>query len=189
MADRSEAQYEPETRTEMLDGQIVRRFPCPLVDHSRTAGNLFCAFRSRLNGKPCEIFGGSDVYLSPRDCVAPDAMIVCKKDIVRRAGIYGAPDLIVEVLSPGTEKRDRGYKKELYETSGVREYWIVNPEAKSVEVYLLTGGKYVLDEVYRIFPDYVEFRPGEREAYRNEVRVSLFDGFAIPLEEIFYNVL
>ena len=79
----------------------------------------------------------SDVHLSENDCVIPDVMIVCNSDIIKDNAIYGAPDLIVEVLSPGTEKRDRGYKKDLYERCGVREYWIVDPVSLTVEVYLL----------------------------------------------------
>ena len=116
-------------------------------------------------------------------------MIVCNSDIIKDNAIYGAPDLIVEVLSPGTEKRDRGYKKNLYERCGVREYWIVDPVSLSVEVYLLENGKYELDEVYRIFPDYTEFYPNEKERYKSEVPVSLYDDFSIPLTKIFYRVV
>ena len=98
-----------------------------------------------------------DVYLSEKDRVIPDVMIICSKDIIRDNGIYGTPDLVVEVLSPGTEKRDRGIKKNLYEICGVKEYWLANPEIKSVEVYLLidqnfTWMKYIVFS--RIILDY-----------------------------------
>lgn len=181
--------YQDESRDEMLGGKIVLMSPRPTVNHNRVALNIVFAFKGFLHGKTCEAFAdGTDVHLTETDRVIPDVMIVCKKDIVKRNGIYGAPDLIVEVLSPGTEKRDRGYKKDLYEKCGVREYWMVEPETQTIEVYLLTDGKYKLDEVYKIFPDYVELSPDEREHYKNEVRVSLYDDFSIPLQDVFRNV-
>ncbi|WP_411830076.1 Uma2 family endonuclease [Metasolibacillus meyeri] len=58
-------------------------------------------------------------------------MIICNQDIIKRDGIYGAPDLVVEVLSPSTARRDKGEKKALYEKHGVKEYWIISPDEKS----------------------------------------------------------
>ena len=85
-------------------------------------------------------------------------------------------------------KKDRGYKKDLYEKCGVREYWLVDTENQTVEVYLLKSGKFVLDEVYKVFPDYVELSADEQEHYKGEVPVSLYDDFTIPLEDIFRNL-
>lgn len=69
-----------------------------MLEYFRAVGN-------RLEGKECEAFGvGTDVYLSEKDRVIPDVMIICSKDILRENGIYGTPDLVVEILSPGTEK-------------------------------------------------------------------------------------
>lgn len=65
----------------------------------------------------------------------------------------------------------------------------MDPEGKTVEVYLLENGKYRLDEVYKIFPDYVVFEPGEREKYKDGVKVSLYEDFFIPLTDLFENVL
>ena len=181
--------HQEELRDEMLDGKIVLMSPRPAVNHNRVIGNIFFAFMGYLRGKTCEPFtDGTDVYLTEKDRVVPDVMIICKKEIIKRNGVHGAPDLIVEVLSPGTEKRDRGYKKDLYEESGVREYWLVEPETQTVEVYLLKDKKFVLDDVYRIFPDYVELSADEQEQYKSEVPVSLYDDFSIPLESIFRNL-
>ena len=181
--------HQEELRDEMLDGKIVLMSPRPAVNHNRVIGNIFFAFMGYLRGKTCEPFAdGTDVYLTEKDRVVPDVMIICKKEIIKRNGVHGAPDLIVEVLSPGTEKRDRGYKKDLYEESGVREYWLVEPETQTVEVYLLKDKKFVLDDVYRIFPDYVELSADEQEQYKSEVPVSLYDDFSIPLESIFRNL-
>jgi len=181
--------YQEELRDELLDGEVVFMSPRPTVNHNRAAFNIAFAFKAYLRGKTCEAFAdGTDVYLTKKDRVVPDVMIVCNKDIVKRGGIYGVPDLIVEVLSHGTEKRDRGYKKDLYEQCGVREYWMVDPENRTIEVYLLTAGKYKLDEVYKLFPDYVELSANERKHYKSEARVSLYDDFYVPLESIFYNL-
>ena len=190
MADNLAYQYYDEPRNETLNGKVVLMSPRPLVNHNRVIFNIARIFGNYLKGKPCEAFAdGTDVFLTEKDRVIPDAMIICNKDIIKRKGIYGSPNLVVEVLSHGTEKRDRGYKKDLYERCGVGEYWLADPESKSVEVYLLENGKYRLDEVYKIFPDYVEFEPGEREEYKDEVKVSLYEDFFIPLEDIFENVL
>ena len=88
----------------------------------------------------------------------------------------------------GRKKRDRGYKKDLYEKSGVREYWLVDPDTKTIEVYLLTDGKFHLDEVYQVFPEEEELSPEEQEDYKSQVKVSLYDDFYIPLENIFSNL-
>lgn len=181
--------YQEDILDEMMNGQIFLMSPRPTVNHNRVCGNIFRAFGNRLEGKGCEAFGdGTDVYLSEKDRVIPDVMIICNKDIIRENGVYGAPDLVVEVLSPGTEKRDRGIKKNLYEKCGVKEYWLVNPETKSVEVYLLIDQIFCLDEVYRIFPDYIKLSEEERERYKTNVKVSLYDDFYIPLSTIFLNV-
>lgn len=183
-------QYQDERQTELLNGKAAPISPRPLVNHNRVVVNIISSFGCYLRGKPCEAFAdGTDVYLTEKDRVIPDVMIICDKNIIKRRGIYGALDLIVEVLSHGTEKRDRGYKKDLYESCGVGEYWLVDPEGKTVEAYLLESGKYRLDEVYKIFPDYVVFEPGEREEYKDEVKVSLYQDFFIPLTDIFENVL
>lgn len=113
-------------------------------------------------------------------------MIICNKDIIKNDGIHGTPDLIVEVLSPSTSKNDRGYKRDLYEKSGVKEYWIVDTKLRSIESYLLTNGKYKLGGVYQLPADDMIDR--EREACADTIPVLLYNDFNIPLEEIFYNL-
>ena len=181
--------YQEQFWDELLDGKPVMMSPRPTINHNIVMGNIYRAFGNYLEGKKCTPFAdGSDVYLTPKDRVIPDVMIVCNKDIVKRNGIYGAPDLVVEVLSLGTKKRDRGYKKDLYEKSGVRAYWLVDPDTKTIEVYLLTDGKFHLDEVYQVFPEEEELSPEEQEDYKSQVKVSLYDDFYIPLENIFSNL-
>ncbi|MCI8441546.1 MAG: Uma2 family endonuclease, partial [Provencibacterium sp.] len=92
--------YQEEIRDEMLNGRVVLMSPRPTVNHNRVIGNIFFAFMGYLRGKTCEPFAdGTDVYLSEKDRVIPDVMIICKKEIIKRKGVFGVPDLIVEVLS------------------------------------------------------------------------------------------
>ena len=177
--------YQEQPREELLNGKIYM-MSSPTVNHSQIASNIYYAFRSYLKGKTCRAFNdGVDVYLTEKDRVIPDAMIVCNKNNIKLDGIHGAPDLVVEVLSPGTAKNDKGYKKDLYEKSGVKEYWIIDPVPRSIEVYLLTDGKFALDEVYALYPEGLSVTEKEREKKKKEIQVSLYNDFCISLEEIF----
>lgn len=133
---------------------------------------------------------GYDLYLNEKDHFIPDVMIVCDPDKVKKDGVYGAPDLVVEVLSPSTAKRDRGYKKDAYAKAGVKEYWIVSPGDKSIEQYFLQDGQFVLHEIYTIYPDYVleKMTEEERAAIATEFKCSLYDDLLISLEDIFWRV-
>ena len=114
-------------------------------------------------------------------------MVVCDPDKVKRDGIHGAPDLVIEVLSPSTARYDRGHKKDAYEAASVQEYWIVEPEVRSLEVYLLKDRKFILDNVYSIYPDYLleKMSDEEKAAIPTEFRCSLYDELTITLEDVF----
>ena len=113
-----------------------------------------------------------DVVLSNHDVAQPDILFVSnsRSSIVTEANIQGAPDLVVEILSPGTATYDRGYKQALYSRHGVREYWLVDPDAETVEV--LAEGEQAL----RL---YATHRRGE------SLTSPLFAGLAIDLEQVF----
>lgn len=180
--------YQEEPREELLNGKVYM-MSSPSVNHNRTASNIYYAFRNYLKGKKCEAFAdGTDVYLTEDDRVIPDAMIVCDKNIIKPDGIHGAPDLVVEILSPSTAKNDKGYKKDLYEKCGVKEYWIVEPNMRTVETYLLSDGRYEFNEFCALLPDTFGVTDKEREESKKELPVSLYDDFIIPLEEIFQNL-
>ena len=171
--------YQEEPREELLNGKIFM-MSSPSVNHYQITFNIVSAFQSYLKGKNCRAFGdGVDVYLTEEDRVIPDAMIVCNKDSIQKNGIH--------VLSPSTAKNDKGYKKDLYESVGVREYWIVDPVLQSIEVYLLADGKYRLEEIYRLPEE--DMTEKEKELCKTIVPVSLYEDFSIPLDEIFYNLL
>lgn len=155
------------------------------------SGNIFGIFRDYLKGKKCTPIQDSfDLYLDDENQFVPDFMVVCDTDKIKPDGVYGAPDLVVEVLSPSTAKNDKGYKKDTYAKHGGKEYWIVNPADKSVDVYILEGASYVLHDVYTVHPD-TEFAvttEQERTAVVTRFRCSLFNDLEISLEDIFYRI-
>ncbi len=171
-------------KEELIDGQVVLMSPRPAINHITVANNISAFFTIYLKGKKCRIFpDGTDLYLTEKDRFIPDVMIVCDPEKIKYNGIYGAPDLVVEVLSPSTAKRDKSYKKQVYEQCGVREYWLVSPNEKSVEQYLLTEGRLELAEVYTLPADYLTDE--EKEPYLTEFKCSLYDDLLIKLEDIF----
>ena len=182
------AAYQEEVWTEIIDGKVIAMSPRPSINHHRVAFNIAKIFSEFLKGTNCHSFGdGVNLFLTDKNQFIPDGMIVCDPDKVKRDGVHGVPDLVIEVLSPSTARYDRGYKKDTYESAGVREYWIVEPEAKSLEVYLLKDGKFVLDNVYSIYPDYLleKMSDEEKAAIPTEFCCSLYDDLAVTLEDVF----
>lgn len=184
--------YQEEPWEELINGEVVAMSPRPTFNHNRIASRIYLAFENYLKGKRCTaIADGTDLYLTEKDRFVPDMMVVCDRDKIRRDGVHGAPDLVVEVLSHSTANRDRGYKKEAYAKYGVREYWIVNPTDRSVEVYLLSEGGLVFDHVYSLYPDSVleNMTQEERAALETHFKCSLYDDFDIALDDIFSGLL
>lgn len=181
-------------RFELINGKIVMMSPRPRIDHITVSGNIFSEFRQYLKGKTCRAFGdGADVFLDNKNHFIPDAMIVCNKDIIKENYIAGAPDLIVEVLSPSTAKNDRFHKKIAYERAGVKEYWIVDAFYKSVEVYLNKNNILSLDKIYYYLTDedliHSEFKTSDdRVDISNQIEVSVCDDLIINLHDIFDNI-
>lgn len=177
--------------TELINGQVVLMSPSPAINHNRVKGNIYNLFKNHLRGRSCEAFTDStDVYLTEKDCFIPDVMIVCDADKIKKDGVHGAPDLVVEVLSPSTMKRDRTYKKEVYAKCGVKEYWLVDTNNKTVEQYLLQDGQLVLHEIYTVFPDFMleKMSEEERAGLITEFKCSLYDDLLIKLEDVFERV-
>ena len=119
------------------------------------------------------------------------SLFQCDQRKIKENGVCGTSDLAVEVLSPSTDKRDRGYKKDTYATCGVREYRLVSPTEKSVEVYLQNGGSLDLHEVHSIFPKALlgKMTEVEQAAIPTKFKCSLYDYFEIALEDIFSGML
>lgn len=183
--------YADELWTELLNGKLTFMSPRPSVPHNSIITNITTIFRNYLKGKTCKVFSdGVDVYLTKKDRVIPDVMIVCNRDIIKTDGIYGKPNLIVEVLSPSTAKNDKGYKKSLYEKCEVGEYWIVDIDSKSIEVYILKDGAYQLDNLYNIYPDYLleKMTDEEKSQIATEFKTSLYEDMIIRLDDVFEDI-
>ena len=139
-------------RYELIDGELIMA-AAPNMAHQNAqsiiGGEFYVLVRDRNLG--WVYFSPTDVYLSDTDVVQPDLLFISKARSRIRTGknIRGAPDLVVEILSPSTSANDWGYKRDLYARHGVREYWLVDPYAKQVIVMLLKDGSYEIVGVYR----------------------------------------
>lgn len=184
--------YRDDLREELISGKVVAMSPRPSFNHNRISFNIAHVFETHLRNKKCTaIADGTDLYLTEQDRFVPDMMVVCNRDKIQHDGVHGAPDLVVEVLSPSTLRNDRGHKMDVYALCGVREYWIVNPADKSVEIYRLDGSDFVLHDIYAIHPDWElgQMTDEERAALVTQFKCSLFDDLEISLDDIFSGLL
>ena len=174
--------------TELIEGKICLMSPKPRVSHTLVASRIYRIFADYLEGKTCmALSDGYDVFLDEENHYVPDAMIVCDRSKTKNDGIHGAPDLVVEVLSPSTMTRDRGVKMRHYAAAGVREYWLVQPLEKTVEVYLNHDGTFELDRTYAVYEDWEVARMTEEERadLLTDICVSLYDDLCVSVKEIF----
>lgn len=166
-------------RYELLGGELYVS-PSPSMQHQRLVRDLLVEIHSYLSATGAgEVLPSPlGVRLSRRDVVEPDLLVLAAGSIPAAAAVAtgerpfvdGAPALVVEVLSPGTARRDLGVKRALYERSGVGEYWIVDPLGEKIDVYALVEG---------IFCWRGTFERGD------ELRSATFPGLVIPLERVF----
>jgi len=164
-----------EERYELIGGKIVM-MASPSMDHQDIAGYIYSELRSYLKGKPCKPFiAPLDVFLFEknknknkcRNVYQPDVFVVCDKDKLSQRGINGAPDFIVEVVSPSNSEYDYYYKCILYMNFGVKEYWIIDPVTKSILVYI--NGESV--STYRY-------------TFNDKVKAGIFEDFEIDFNEL-----
>lgn len=144
---------------ELLRGRVRLMSPAPKRMHQKVSGQLFGTIFQHLRGRRCEVYHAPfDVRLTRstpngdaavETVVQPDICVVCDPQKLDERGCLGAPDWIIEIVSPGNAAHDTKAKFDLYEEAGVREYWIVFPGEKSVAVYLLQAdGQYQLQGEY-----------------------------------------
>ncbi len=142
-------------RVELIKGWIHKMSPAPSRRHQKIEGDIFGSFWNHLRNNKCEVYhapfdvrllknkGQSDKEVET--VVQPDIVVVCNTSILDDKGCNGAPDLIVEVLSPSTMKKDFNEKFNIYEANGVKEYWLVHPELKTFESYVLVHNTFELN--------------------------------------------
>jgi Uma2 family endonuclease len=167
-------------RWELIHGVAWNMSAAPAIGHQRISMELASSIHAFLEGCACEVLAAPvDVFFPSRPdepeaevdtVVEPDIVVVCDPAKVTPRGIWGAPDWLIEILSPYTSRKDMKEKLELYEEGGVREYWIVDPGNRYVHVYRLEQSRY-----------------GEPTVYLEAAAVpsATCEGFAIPLAELF----
>jgi Uma2 family endonuclease len=130
-------------RYELIGGAALAMSPSPLTEHQDISSELHSRMHPFFKGRKCKLFAAPmDVRLSDEDIVQPDLLVVCDPSQIRRH-VEGPPDLVVEIMSPGSARIDRVVKTELYARFGVKEYWIVTPFPCMVEIFWLQGERYV----------------------------------------------
>lgn len=172
--------WEEKDRIEIIKGEAVMMAP-PTRIHQEISFEIGRQLGNYLEGKRCKVYlapFGVRLFENEEDApedvdtlVEPDISVVCDKDKLDKYGCKGAPDMIVEVLSPSTLRHDRFVKLGLYQRAGVRELWLVDPGTQSVQVFLLdsTGA-------FRIYEDYEK---------KDIAKVNVLDGCFIELSKVF----
>ena len=162
-----------EKRYQLLDGELILA-PSPTTRHQTILLRLSRILHDAVNSTQLgQVWVAPlDVILSDHDVVQPDLLFVsnARENIVTEANVQGAPDLVVEILSPATAQHDREYKRTLYSRHGVREYWLVDPEEDVVEVWTESETGLVLAATYQ---------------QGDTLASPLLRGLNIPLEVIF----
>ena len=166
-------------RTEIIDGEPVMMAP-PTTAHQLISMELSRQLGNYLEGKKClAIPAPFAVRLFEQDgerpedvdtLVEPDVSVVCDASKLDDTGCKGAPDLVMEILSPSTTRHDRFTKFNLYQRAGVREYWIVDPAEKSVQVFVLEEGRYTAKDF---------------GAAGDRLRVNVLEDCTIDLSQVF----
>lgn len=172
--------WDENERYEIIYGDAVMMAP-PKRVHQLVAGEIYSQIHLFLKDKPCEVyFSPFGVRLFEQDgdtpddvdtVVEPDISVVCDSAKLDDDGCKGAPDMVIEILSPSTMRHDRLVKFELYRRAGVREYWIVDPQYQSVEVFLRDENN--------------DLRPREVYTRSDTAKVTVLDGCTVELTKVF----
>ncbi|MBR3458192.1 MAG: Uma2 family endonuclease [Selenomonadaceae bacterium] len=175
-----------EEEQELINGEEVLLSAASLP-HLGIQRNLSRVIGNYLRGKRCRLFTEARVVFDDKNWFQPDVLVICDRNKMKLNYIEGAPDFVAEVLSPTTKFRDLGIKKDTYERFGVGEYWVVDPLARDVTVYLLRDGKYEIDYVYHSYSEeeWEGLTEKEKSQQKLALKLSLYDDLVIPVEEIF----
>ena len=168
-------------RREIINGVIYLMSPAPTSEHQEISVNLSGMFWNYLRGKKCKVYDAPFDVRLPKEgetketvstVVQPDIAIVCDKGKIDKRGCFGSPDLIIEILSPYTSKRDKTEKYSLYQEHGVLEYWIADPSNQTIE-------RFYLDKSTR------KYKGAEYFDRNDSITPVIFPDFTIKLEEVF----
>ncbi len=182
-----------EERIELLKGRIQKMSPAPNIKHQRVSTTLQGELYNCIKKTNCHLFSApfdvrlpisEDLNISKKyknkakklsdgkmmTVVQPDICVICDEEKLDERGCVGAPDLIIEILSPGNTQREMKDKFEIYQEAGVREYWMVEPNDEFVLVYTLQKGKYIGSKPFTI---------GEK------IQSQVLEGFELDVNEVF----
>lgn len=173
-------QWQFEERLELFRGKIFK-ISAPNTKHQQVSGNFFFRIASFLEKNPCKVFSAPfDVRLPVRNrkkdseittVVQPDICVICDENKLDEKGCIGAPDLVIEILSPGNTEKEVKLKFDLYEEAGIKEYWVVYPAEENVAVFILNEtGKYDGAKIY---------------AGNDFIKSIAVNGLSIKLKDIF----
>jgi len=171
-----------EERVELIKGKVFKMSPAPNRAHQKLAGHIYRRIGNFLEGNPCEVYTAPFDVRIPRKSkndkdiitvLQPDVCVICDLTKLDFHGCIGAPDLVVEVLSPGNNAKELKKKYDVYEEAGVKEYWVVSPQDQWLRIYSLTKGKYV-ESPYLLSGDVAES--------------SVLEGFSLNVEELFKGI-
>lgn len=147
-------QWDEKHRYELIEG-VPYLLASPSVAHQRIVGNIYFALKNAI--KECNVFVSpldvlfiedNESEMDSRNVVQSDVFVVCDENKIKEKYCFGAPDIIIEVVSPSTASKDAIEKFNLYEKFKVKEYWIVRPEEKTIMVFKLENGRYGRPDVY-----------------------------------------
>ncbi|MFY8190786.1 MAG: Uma2 family endonuclease [Bacteroidia bacterium] len=164
---------------ELIKGRVFKMAAAPRRRHQKVAGETHRQISNYLKGKNC------DVYIAPFDVrlpvhskknediytvVQPDVCVICDPSKLDDAGCIGAPDIVVEILLPGNNRKELQNKFEVYEESGVLAYWVIHPDEQTLLIYTLVNGKYQASKLFTV---------------GDVITTSILPGFELDLEEVF----
>ena len=169
-------------RLELIKGKIFKMNPAPSANHQRISGKVYLTLGNYLLDKPYEVFSAPfDVRLSRIindeqviTVLQPDVCVICDPAKIDARGAIGAPDIVVEILSPGNNRKELQNKYEVYKEAGVQEYWIIHPSEKTFLKYTLINGAY---QASRLLTN------------GDEVTTPILPGFSLSLDDVFADVV
>ena len=178
---------------EIIEGEKFMA-PSPYMGHSNITSNLITIIGgyAKINKLGIAFGDHLDVHFPDGNLFQPDFIFIgaAKAELFldkRNMTLHGVPDMVVEIFSRSTMKRDIGIKKDIYERNGVKEYWIIDPWRETVDIYLLRKGKYELSGHYENYSesDFEYMTDEDRGAVEMEVPVAVLDGFKVKIRNIF----
>ena len=172
-----------EERVELIKGKIFKMSPAPSRLHQELLSHINGSIYNFLKGKNCRVYVAPFDVRIPRKSVEdkdiitvvqPDICVICDLSKLDDRGCIGAPDIVVEILSPSNNKKELKYKYDVYEEAGVKEYWVVMPTEPAIIIYTLTDGRYV----------------SSRMLIGGDMAVSsVLQGFSISVAELFEGIV